>query len=940
MKEHEEQRDPQRSRFAPGEDPGDAPAGESPPRGGETPGPSPLAGFPPGEGEPARGEHPFLADARELAEITLERSPDPVFWIAPDGRLLFANAAASALLGYPRDALLRKTISDLDPHLRPELLPARWEQLRKLGSRRFETELRARDGTLVPVEVSAHLVHHKGKELDVCTLRDLRPQRAAETAARLGRIRTQNLMEASPMGILVYRLEEDGRLVLAAANPASDRILGIRTSALVGLTIEEAFPGLVGTEIPGRYRALAEHGGMWRWDDVLYGHGKIHGAYEVMAFQAAPRELVVMFHDITPRKRAEEEKRRSEERLRLATHAAQVGVWEFIPAEDHVEWDELMFRLYGLDPVRGPLTLEDWRSRIHPEDRGWADATFLAPLQSGSHPFETEFRIVRADDGQVRVVRCRGIVLRSEGGEPLRIIGTNQDITEARQYLDALRSSEERFRSVIEQSNEGIYILHQGRFDLVNRRFCEITGTTPEHLRDPQFSFWSLVAPESQALIRERAELRARGEAVPSLYEFVVLTPQGKKRRVEASVTEIDYRGSKAILGFLRDVTEHAKLEEQLRQALKMESLGRLAGGVAHDLNNLLSPILGFAELLLEDLSPADPRREFAQEILRSAGRARDLVRQLLAFGRKQTLEFRSVDLNTLLGDFGKLLRRTIREDIRLELDLEPHLPPIRADAGQIQQVIMNLAVNAQEAMPGGGKLSIRTRRQELDEAFCENYAGLKPGEYVLLEVTDTGVGMEPAVTALIFEPFFTTKAHGTGLGLSTVYGIIQQHGGAISVSSEPGRGSSFRCYFPAEGAAPAAEEEEAASSLPLPQRSGTILVVEDDEAVRTLVESVLKRQGYSVLAFADARGALAFLDGYGGGLDLLLSDVILPGMDGSVLAREVRARHPETRILFMSGYTDDIITERGVLKDGLHFLPKPFTVRQLVGKVQEILGV
>lgn len=940
MKDNERRSDLSGGRLEPREGPGAFPPGEPPPGADEPVGSLPLERASQPEKEPNDDERPTPAEARELAEIALEHSPDPVLWISPEGRILFANAAASALLGYPKDALLRKAIYELEPHLPPRKVSARWEQLQKLGSRSLEAELRTSDGTLVPVEVATYLVRHGGRELVVWRVRDLRPRAAAVHAARLGRVRARNLMDASPLGILIYQLEKDGRLVLVRANPAADRVLGVRVGDLVGLTIEQAFPGLAATEIPRRYKALAKHGGRWRWEELEYHHGDLQSSYEVVAFQTAPGEVVVMFHDLAPRKRAEEEQRRSEERLRLATHAARVGVWEFLPAEDRLEWDELMFRLYGLEPGRGVEGLADWLARIHPEDRDWAETTFMDPLRSGTHPFETEFRIVRGDDQKVRVMRCIGLVLRTDGGKPLRIIGVNQDVTEARQYLDALRASEERFRSVIEQSNEGIYILYEGRFDLVNRRFCEIVGLTPNQLREPDFSFWSLVAPESQALIRERAEARARGDSIASVYEFFIVTPRGNKRRVEASVTEIDYRGGKAVLGFLRDVTEQARLEEELRQALKMESLGRLAGGVAHDLNNLLSPILGFSELLLEDFSPDDPRREFAQEILGSAGRARDLVKQLLAFGRKQTLDFRSVDLNALVEELARLLRRTIREDIRLEVDLDPRIPSIRADAGQLQQVVMNLAVNAQEAMPGGGRLAIRTRREALDEAFCANHSGLRPGEHVLLEVADTGVGMDPAVAALIFEPFFTTKPQGTGLGLSTVYGILQQHSGAIWFESEPGKGTSFRCYFPAEAAAtPSADEEASAPIAVLPQSSGTVLVVEDDEAVRTLVESVLRRQGYSVLSFSDARGALAYLDGHVGRLDLLLSDVILPGIDGSVLAREVRARYPETRILFMSGYTDDIITERGVLREGLHFLPKPFTVRQLVGKIQQILG-
>jgi two-component system, cell cycle sensor histidine kinase and response regulator CckA len=577
------------------------------------------------------------SDELRLTRITVDKAPDPVLWIGRDGRILYGNEAASRTFGYTREELLALKITDLDTGFPEEDIPLRWKHLVDQESLSFEASIRASDGTLVPVEVTAHHVVHSGGELGVSIVRDLTRRRRAEEEVRISDSRVRRLIDASPMGMLFYRLEEDGRLVLVSANPAADRLLGMDLSGCVGETIEEVFPGLVGTEVPERYREAAAKGTPWQADQLAYDHGQTAGVYEVVAFQTAPREMAAFFLDVTERKRA----------------------------------------------------------------------------------------------------------------------------------VEAIRESEARFRTVVEESNDAIYILFRNRFDLVNRRFCELTGVPREEVGDPGFSFWSLVDPESLPLIQERQNLRARGEKVPGVYDFIIRTKDGTQVEVEASVTEIDYQGGKAVLGILRDKSEQNRLEEQLRQSQKLESIGRLSGGVAHDLNNLLSPIIVYGEMLLDDLGREDDRRELAEEIVAAAARSRDLIRQLLAFSRKQTLRFRPVELNSLITNFQKLLRRTIREDIHVELRLTPELPLIQADLGQVEQVLMNLAVNAEDAMPGGGLLTIETAPAELDQEYATIHPGVKPGRYVLLAVTDDGVGMDETTMGMVFEPFFTTKEKGTGLGLA-----------------------------------------------------------------------------------------------------------------------------------------------------------------------------
>jgi PAS domain S-box-containing protein len=391
---------------------------------------------------------------------------------------------------------------------------------------------------------------------------------------------------------------------------------------------------------------------------------------------------------------------------------------------------------------------------------------------------------------------------------------------------------------------------------------------------------------------------------------------------------------------FMEDVTETRTLELQLRQAQKMEAIGRLAGGIAHDFNNLLMVISGYSEFLLERLGP-DPRlRGPAQEISNATQRATSLTRQLLAFSRKQMLAPKVLDLNEVVAENLKMLTRMIGEDIDLVMVPGPTLGAVRADPGQIDQVIMNLAVNARDAMPQGGKLTIETANVTLDESFARTHAPLTAGDYIMLAISDTGVGMDNETQSRIFEPFFTTKgSKGTGLGLSTVYGIVKQSGGFIFVDSQPQRGTDFRAYFPrVDGREDAAAAQD---SLGLPRADRgqeTILLVEDETNLRRLARQYLETQGYKILEAEDGAAALQIVDGYKGTIDLLLTDVIMPGMNGRELAAHVVKLLPEVRVLYMSGYTENAVGLDGTLDAGINLLQKPFSLPALKDRVRELL--
>jgi nitrogen-specific signal transduction histidine kinase/ActR/RegA family two-component response regulator len=386
-------------------------------------------------------------------------------------------------------------------------------------------------------------------------------------------------------------------------------------------------------------------------------------------------------------------------------------------------------------------------------------------------------------------------------------------------------------------------------------------------------------------------------------------------------------------------VTEQRQLEAQLLQSQKMEAVGRLAGGVAHDFNNLLTVIMSYSDLLLEDLPSADTHREDVEQIRKAAEGAASLTRQLLAFSRQQVLDPKLVDPNEILRDVAKILRRVLGEDIELKLALDSELGRVIADRGQIEQVLMNLVVNARDAMPRGGKLTIETANVDLDETYGGGHIGVKPGQYVMLAVSDSGVGMDKATQARVFEPFFTTKEYGkgTGLGLSTVFGIVKQSGGSVWLYSEPGAGATFKIYLPrAEGVA----EIGRPPAVPTQSLRGieTILLAEDEEQVRTVLVSILRMMGYQVLEARTPAEALKIAETHPKRIDLLLTDVVMPGMNGRELAERVLTMREGLRVLFMSGYTDDVILHHGVLEAGVPFLQKPITPDSLTRKVRQVL--
>ncbi|HKW24395.1 MAG TPA: PAS domain S-box protein, partial [Terriglobales bacterium] len=649
---------------------------------------------------------------------------------------------------------------------------------------------------------------------------------------------------------------------------------------------------------------------------------EIEGVGTNWLHEPAVGAVVFNFRDVTERRRGEAAAQAERQRLHNVLEILPVMVCLLTP-DHHVRFGNRCFREhFGESEGRRCFEYMFHRSDPCPECQSFT------PLQTGA-PHHWEWA---APNGS-----CYDIYdfpFTDADGSPL-ILEMDINVTERRRAEEKLR----KLSSAVEQAADVVVMTNrEGAIEYVNPAFEKLTGYTREEVlgQNPRLLKSGV---QDARFYQEMWQTILRGQ----VYRGVMINRKksGELYYAEKTVTPVlDAAGQ--ITHFIsndRDSTERRKLEEQLQQVQKMDAIGQLAGGVAHDFNNLLMVISSYAELMMDALASDSPLHHHGEEILKAARRAADLTRQLLTFSRKQVQTLRVLDLNSALEEICKSLSRLIGEDIQLSLRLGQELWPIKADPVQLEQIVMNLATNARDAMPHGGQLGIETRNVELDEAYCRTQPEATPGEHILLAITDSGSGIDPAILPRIFEPFFTTKekGKGTGLGLATIYGIVKQSGGHITVHSEVAAGTTFKIFLPRAPAGMASPEPATRNAHQL-RGSETVLLVEDEDAVRESEREYLEQRGYTVLAAANGPAALELAASCGREIHLLVSDVVMPGMSGSELGQQLLAQRPGLKVLYVSGYAENTVMEHGLAELGSRFLHKPFTLKALTAKIREIL--
>lgn len=773
-------------------------------------------------------------------------------------------------------------------------------------------------------------------------------QRARELAESEWRYRI--LMNEASDAILVFG--SDGRALMANARAA--QMVGRPVPAIIGLSCRELL--VPGSETDACIIVEAQRTGnpvLAERELVRPDGTRFFGELSVRSLPDGAVQMIV--RDVTSRRHAADAMQAERDLLDGIIATSNAAILAF----DAVTYRPVFVNQRVLDTTRmtreqiAGITVGGW-----PWDTLYPDGT---PVPRDDLPF---FRVLRTGepvldvpltyamkDGRTLRVLASAAPLRDASGRLTTVVQSVEDITERVRTEQALVASEEKLRHIAAAFPGAVYQFSltptgEMRFTYISEGVRELIGISPDEAMADFGLVWDMIVPEHRELVNQSMTQSAMANQ-PWRMDLRIKARDGRQRWVRGTAYPESERSEGIIRwnGIFLDVTDLKELESNLLQAQKMESVGRLAGGIAHDFNNILTAIRGNVDLLLETLAPGDEGTEEVHEIREAAERASALTRQLLAFSRKQFLQPRDLDLNALVRDVEKMLRRVIGEDIALLTVPGDALGMVRADPGQLQQALLNLVVNARDAMPEGGLLTIDTRNVRLTGATAAA-AGLPPGEYVCLVMRDTGHGMTAEVRARIFEPFFTTKPQGkgTGLGLATVYGIVQQSGGSITVESEPGRGSIFRLYFPRVAVVREAQSSPTGglavvSPTAGPAATATILLVEDDPAVRHLATRVLERAGYTVRAAQDAYEALSLTDATCSGIDLVVSDVVMPGMGGRDLGQELRRRRANLRILFISGYLD-LDGSKLSLDRRTRLLHKPFSPEALLDAVQSMLAL
>ena len=877
-------------------------------------------------------------DAGEMRFRTLtENSSDIITIVDSDGRVRYASPSARTLGYAPGELFGHQGFGYVHPDDRARVRRAFGRAMRgeSLGSAE-EFRFRHKDGswrTLLAVTTS--LLHVSRVGGMIVSMRDVTEHENARTLMRTQERQLKAVVDA--VNDIVLELDADGRYLNIWAS--DERKLARPRAELLGKRIDEVLrPDEAGqfaeplqrvlrTGIPEKleYPLTLADGMHW----FLGSLSRLPG------IDGGPDTLCMGITDITDRKRAEQALARSEAHFRTLTEDASDMI-TVVDREGRVIYESASVARQQGRPAQEVLGRPVFE-RVHPDDVAAVRRALDSVVQGSEPQVRLQFRF-QYRDGTWHVLETVGRNLLDDPAVRGIVLNT-RDVTDQARAAEALQASETKFRALTENSTDLIASLDlDGRLTYASPSARRILGYEPGALLGE--TAFAYIHPEDVARVREAFEQAVASPDTTALRaQFRFRHVDGSWRAFEAVASNmLDVAAVRGVVLNCRDITEQRALEAQFRQAQRLEAVGRLAGGVAHDFNNILTAITGYSELLLDDLPPDDRKRGDIEEIRAAAQRAAALTRQLLAFSRKQVLQVKVLDLNAVVRTLDRMLQRLLGEDVRLELALSEGLGAVRADPVQMEQVIMNLAVNARDAMPAGGRLTIQTANVVLDASYSRTHRGARPGRHVMLAMTDTGIGMDEETRSHLFEPFFTTKGQGkgTGLGRATVYGIVKQSGGNIWVYSEPGRGATFRLYLPRVDEQP--EPLVRPATLPAAGGDETVLLAEDDAAVREVVAQALEQKGYRVLRASDGQMAIELARAHRARIDLLVTDLVMPGPTGRELAEVLVGERPGLRVMYMSGYPDEAVVRHGVLEKGLHYLQKPFVVEDLARKVREVL--
>ena len=898
-----------------------------------------------------------IAENEKQANTILRQMHDGFWIISPrDGRIVEVNDAFCRMLGYTREEMLQLSVADVEANDSPEMVANRIQSIIRIGSTHFESRFRRKNGDILDVEVNVTYLPERA--LFFSFHRDITKRKRAEKNLLQEQQFSKALLDSLP-GIFYLYTYPEHRLTLW--NKQHETLLGYTAEEMNNRSAMDWHLPEARDAVMKATEEVMEKGQSSVESFLLAKDGHRAPFFLTGVRFEAQGQLYYMGIgvDISERKRAEEALKESESKLS--------GIIEFLPDATFVidlegkviAWNQSMEQMSGVlkEEIIGKGNHE-YSVPFYGQHRPLLIDLALAPDEEfENNHYQGVYRIndtLYAEAFVPDIYKGKGAFilgtstrLRDVNGKIVGAIESIRDISNLKHTEKVLRESEEKFRLLVENSNDIIYTLTtDGVFSFVSPAWVTLLGYPASEAVGKPFHLF--VHPDDvagcQAFLEKTITTGQRQEGA----EYRVRHMDGSWRWHTSNGVPIKDE-SGAVVGFegiARDVTEHKQAEEereklkaQLLQSQKMEAVGRLAGGVAHDFNNMLGIILGHAELALGSIDPHDPLHADLEEIQNAGKRSADLTRQLLAFARKQTVAPKVLDLNKTVEGMLKMLRRLIGEDIDLAWAPGDDLRRIKIDPSQIDQILANLCVNARDAIADIGKITIETVNVVFDEDYCADYADYTPGEYIMLAVSDTGCGMDKKTLSNLFEPFFTTKAmgKGTGLGLSTVYGIVKQNNGFINVYSEPGEGTTFKVYLPShEGKTAHIAAESTVEAVNI--GSETILLVEDEPAILKLGKKILERIGYTVLAAGTPGEAIRLAHEHAGRIDLLMTDVVMPEMNGRDLAKHLLSIYPNLSRLFMSGYTSNVIAHHGVLDEGVHFIQKPFSLKDLAAKVREAL--